>query len=197
MTLPYYEDPNYWSGELNRRDGHAVSAYRDYEINALKAACLVHVLNELPARIPRTVLDAGCAYGYLVRWLRRMGVEARGVDVSGYATDRAPESVKPYTTRATLMNLPFPAKSFGLVVTTGVLEHFDTKLELPYVMMELARVAYTGFMAITLRDDPGAAEDRHHPALWSAEEWQEMMPPSFIARSDSSEFWIAAHETLP
>ena len=34
---------------------------------------------------PRTFLDVGCAYGYLVEALRDLGVDAYGVDVSEYA----------------------------------------------------------------------------------------------------------------
>lgn len=195
MTLPYYEDPRYWSGELNRREGHVVSPYSDFAVNALRAACLVYVLDHLPKRIPRTILDGGCAYGYLVRWLRRMGVEAWGVDVSEYALSRAPASVKPYINWGSLLALPYPDKAFGLAVTTGVLEHF-TPDELPVVLSELARIAHVGYMAITMADDPGASEDERHPTVLSQEDWQAMMPPGFIARSDSNEFWIAAHETL-
>lgn len=34
---------------------------------------------------PKTVLDVGCAYGYLVEALRNRGVEAYGIDVSAHA----------------------------------------------------------------------------------------------------------------
>ena len=34
---------------------------------------------------PKTVLDVGCAYGYLVEALRCRGVEAYGIDISEYA----------------------------------------------------------------------------------------------------------------
>ena len=34
---------------------------------------------------PKTVLDAGCAWGFLVEAFRNRGVEASGVDISEYA----------------------------------------------------------------------------------------------------------------
>jgi GT2 family glycosyltransferase len=45
---------------------------------------------------PRTVLDAGCAIGYLVEELRRRGVDARGFDASPSAIGMVPDELKPY-----------------------------------------------------------------------------------------------------
>ena len=45
---------------------------------------------------PATVLDAGCAMGFLVEWLRKYDIAAEGVDISEYAIQKAHESVKPY-----------------------------------------------------------------------------------------------------
>lgn len=47
---------------------------------------------------PRTVLDAGCAMGFLVEALRARGVEAFGIDVSEYAIQNVHPSVQPYCT---------------------------------------------------------------------------------------------------
>ena len=35
---------------------------------------------------PKTVLDAGCAFGYLVKAFRDLGIEAYGFDISEYAS---------------------------------------------------------------------------------------------------------------
>ena len=43
---------------------------------------------------PRTVLDAGCAMGFLVEALRRRGVEAYGVDISEYAIARVVPEIR-------------------------------------------------------------------------------------------------------
>ena len=45
---------------------------------------------------PKTVLDVGCAAGYLVAALRDRGVEAYGIDVSEFAISCAREDIKPY-----------------------------------------------------------------------------------------------------
>ena len=52
-----------------------------------------HIIEDLK---PQTVLDAGCAMGYLVAALRDRGVEAYGVGISGYAISMVREGIKPY-----------------------------------------------------------------------------------------------------
>lgn len=74
---------------------------------------------------PQTVLDAGCACGYLVAELRKLGVEAYGVDISEYAIDNAVDGAKGYCfvhdiTKTLPDNLP---SKYDLVVTIEVLEH--------------------------------------------------------------------------
>lgn len=74
---------------------------------------------------PRTVLDVGCAMGYLVAALRDKGVEAYGIDVSEYAISKVREDIKPYCRACSaLNNLPeeFP-KKYDLLITVEVAEH--------------------------------------------------------------------------
>lgn len=74
---------------------------------------------------PKTVLDAGCAWGYLVAALRNRGVEAWGVDISPYAISKAHKAIRPYCavgslTEALPDTLP---KSYDLVVSIEVFGH--------------------------------------------------------------------------
>lgn len=74
---------------------------------------------------PRTVLDAGCAWGYLVASLRDRGVEAYGIDISEYAISRVREDMKQFCASAGLTKpLPdtFPVR-YDLIVNIEVLEH--------------------------------------------------------------------------
>lgn len=74
---------------------------------------------------PRTVLDAGCAMGYLVAALRDRGVEAYGIDISDYAISKVREDVKPYCVVGSLTE-PLPdslPQAYDLVVSIEVLEH--------------------------------------------------------------------------
>ncbi len=67
------------------------------------------------------VLDAGCAMGYLVAALRRLGVEAYGIDISDYAIAQVPAEVRPFC-RVGSVTEPFGDR-FDLIVCIEVLEH--------------------------------------------------------------------------
>ena len=78
---------------------------------------------------PRTVLDAGCAMGYLVAALRDRGVEAYGIDISKYAISKVREDIRPYCVVGSITeSLPkeLPQK-YDLVVTIEVLEHLHAE----------------------------------------------------------------------
>ncbi len=74
---------------------------------------------------PKTVLDAGCAMGFLVEALRERGVEAYGIDISEYAIDRVHEDVKEYCWVGSVAD-PLP-QSYDLIVCIEVLEHLPPR----------------------------------------------------------------------
>lgn len=70
---------------------------------------------------PSSVLDAGCAMGFLVEGLRKRGVEASGIDVSEYAISQVHESVAEHCRVASLTE-PLPGR-YDLITCIEVLEH--------------------------------------------------------------------------
>lgn len=74
---------------------------------------------------PRTVLDAGCAMGYLVAALRDRNVEAYGIDISDYAISKVREDIRPFCKVGSLTK-DFSTEllqRFDLIVSIEVLEH--------------------------------------------------------------------------
>ncbi len=74
---------------------------------------------------PKTVLDAGCAYGYLVEALRARDVEAYGIDISSYAISQIAKEIQPYCFQGSLVE-PFPEglpAHFDLITHIEVIEH--------------------------------------------------------------------------
>jgi len=70
---------------------------------------------------PSTVLDAGCAIGFLVEELRSRGVDARGVDISEWAIGQVPPALLPYCKVGRLTD-EFD-QNYDLIISTEVLEH--------------------------------------------------------------------------
>jgi len=74
---------------------------------------------------PKTVLDAGCALGFLVEGLRQRGVDAVGVDLSDYDIDNVHPDVQPHCWLGSVTD-PLPHK-FDLIVSIEVLEHLSPR----------------------------------------------------------------------
>lgn len=89
---------------------------------------------------PKTVLDVGCGLGNMVYYLRLMGVEAYGVEISKYALKKAHPKIKKYVKYGGISRLPFEDKSFDLVTSFDVLEHIETE-KLEKAVKECNRVA--------------------------------------------------------
>lgn len=80
---------------------------------------------------PRSVLDAGCAIGFLVRALRERNVEAWGIDFSEYAIARVHEAVRAFcSVKSVTDELD---RDYDLIVCTEVLEHLPPELAAPVV----------------------------------------------------------------
>ncbi len=70
---------------------------------------------------PSTVLDAGCAMGFLVEQLRKQGVDAKGFDISEYAISQVDDSAAPYCKVGSLID-PIEGR-YDLITCIEVLEH--------------------------------------------------------------------------
>jgi len=92
---------------------------------------------------PGSVLDLGCATGYLVYAFDEFGVESFGVDLSEYAIDHGPESVRARLFKADVASeaLPFEDGKFDMVTALGVLEHLKN---MDHAICETKRVLRTG-----------------------------------------------------
>lgn len=78
---------------------------------------------------PKTVLDVGCAYGYLVEVLRKKGIEAYGIDISEHAVNSVDESIRSYVkvnSASEVLPSDFP-KHFDVIISIEVLEHMTVE----------------------------------------------------------------------
>ncbi len=110
------------AGELFDAWYYANNCGEPYERTTRWLAFFGGIAQEIQTRLnPTTVLDAGCAKGFLVEALRDRGVEAWGVDISEYAINQVYAPVAPYCKVASITE-PFESQ-YDLIVTVEVLEH--------------------------------------------------------------------------
>jgi hypothetical protein len=110
-TAQFYDENYYASGcgPVYQRDAHWMTFFGGI------AQKMVEGIQ------PGTVLDAGCAMGFLVEQLRGRGVEAWGVDISAYAIEQAHERIRAFVWVGSVTE-PFPNR-YDLIVSIEVLEH--------------------------------------------------------------------------
>jgi len=95
---------------------------RPYQRDEEWLAFFDSIAEQIVKRInPQTVLDAGCAMGFLVEGMRQKGVEAYGLDISEFAIQNVHDRIKPHCWVGAVSE-PFPQR-YDLVVCIEVLEH--------------------------------------------------------------------------
>lgn len=117
---------------------------------------------------PKTVLDAGCAMGYLVEALRNRGVQAYGFDISEYAISHVANDIKPYCfVHSITEDLPDTLpKTFDMIITIEVLEHLHP-LDGVKAIENLCRCSDT----IIFTSTPNGIKDITHVNVQQQEYW--------------------------
>lgn len=92
-----------------------------------------------------SVLDVGCAKGFMLHDMAELipGITVKGVDVSGYAIEHAIEDMKPHLSVASAVDLPFPDKSFDVVISINTV-HNLVRNDCATALREIERVARKG-----------------------------------------------------
>jgi len=89
---------------------------------------------------PKNCLDVGCGTGKLVKWLRFLGVDAFGIEISKNALELADKKVKPFLKLGDIIKIPYPDNYFDLVVSFDVLEHLE-RSKIKKAILETVRVS--------------------------------------------------------
>lgn len=96
-----------------------------------------------------SILDYGCARGYVVRAFRELGYQSYGVDVSQWAINNCDETVKMYVNHANYLT-----EQHDWIIAKDVLEHVGPVKEVAEVMMAFAKKGI--FVVVPLADAPGS-----------------------------------------
>lgn len=126
VIMPYkidasYYDREYYTGKKGAyRLAHMESLFgrASHWLSNFYRAFLIKVFLN-----PKNCLDIGCGTGGLVKQLRKLGIDAYGVELSNYALEAADQEVKPFLKQGDIINLPYEEGQFDLVLSFDVFEH--------------------------------------------------------------------------
>jgi len=170
------------------KDGKGYELYGNFEAHLIRATHIVEMFN------PTSVLDCGCAYGYIVRYLLDKGISAFGIDISRWCEEKAKTIIPHNFMRHDIRKpLPFPDMSFDLLYCEGVLEHIEEKY-IDDIMKEFGRVAKRRLFQIALEEHKDVGKEVGHQCIKPHSWWANKMPMrTFLAlhaSSDTNMFWI-------
>lgn len=113
-----------------------------------------------------SVLDIGCAKGFMLHDMAALipGITVKGIDVSSYAIENAMDDVKPHVQVADARHLPFPDKSFDVVIAINTIHNLDRN-DCGRALREITRVSRGGaFVTVDAwRND----EERQRMFAWN------------------------------
>ncbi|MBN9089620.1 MAG: class I SAM-dependent methyltransferase [Reyranella sp.] len=92
-----------------------------------------------------SVLDVGCAKGFMLHDMAELipGLTVKGIDISDYAIENALPDMKPHVQAGNAAKLPFPDKSFDVVICINTVHNLEREL-CGVALREIERVARRG-----------------------------------------------------
>lgn len=150
------------------------SLYENYRwIPELTIPMAMTIIDYLGIKRSQTVLDFGCAKGFLVKALRMLGRDAYGVDISNYAISNVdPDAVGSCFTRFN-DGVPCPDFPFDFCIAKDVFEHIEPS----HLAKDLCGInAGCLFVIVPLADHgryrvPAYEQDPSHIIRWNEYEW--------------------------
>lgn len=191
MSRPEQYDEDYFL----RGKASGKSLYEDYRwLPELTLPMVRSMIVHLGIRATETVLDFGCARGYIVRAFVEQGIEAFGVDASKWAIENADEAV-----RARVFHATQPWGAYNWIIAKDVLEHVPVDELEPLVQAILDRATKGVFVVVPLSPAigepyicPDYEKDVTHVVRWDLFTWMEL-----FRRHMGKRFFIEATYRVP
>ena len=134
--------------------------YQDYPLNEIRTQKIIDMTS------PKSVVDIGGAYGYIVKRLLDRGIHAVCMEVSHWCEKQkvVPDNFVRHDMR--VVPYPFKDKEFDVLYCEGVLEHIGEEY-IEGIMGEFERISHKRILALTfdwhLREAPYSEENDTAP----------------------------------
>ena len=174
-----YKQSNYSEDYYERGIELGISGYSNYRwIPELTIPMCYEMINILNIKDDETILDFGCAKGYVVKGFRLLHKIAYGVDISEYAVSCVPNEIKPYIqTIESGKDIPLQNnEKYDYTIAKDVLEHVPYEY-LDSVVSQLRKCTKKLFVAVPLGENgkyiiPSYEQDETHHIRESLEWWE-------------------------
>ena len=145
--------------------------YRDFDAHKLRVEKIISMAN------PNSVLDVGCAYGFIVKRLLDKGIYAVGMDISGWCETMSKDIIPLNYVRHDMRITPYPFREqeFDLLYCEGVLEHIEEEY-IPRIMNEFARVSKLRIIQVSFDDHKDVEKEEGHILLRDNGWWMSQVP---------------------
>jgi len=122
-------------------DGPRSQGYGGYKDWKRWVPVAQHIIDHYGLTNESSILDVGCAKGFTLFAFRQIlpDIKIAGIDVSQYAIENSPESVKPFLKIANAKKLPYPDNSFDFVISINTVHNLDLE-ECKESIREIERV---------------------------------------------------------
>jgi ubiquinone/menaquinone biosynthesis C-methylase UbiE len=124
-------------------DGDRLTGYGGYHYNARFWTDTVRVFRDhYRLADDARILDVGCAKGFMMYDFKLLmpKAEIQGIDVSQYAFEHCKPEIKPFIRVGNANNIPFPDKSFDLVICINTIHNLPL-IDCKQALREIQRVS--------------------------------------------------------
>ncbi len=158
-------DKHYFNGG-GKVGGYAYEGYWDYPVHWI-------TFEKIMELEPKSVLEVGCARGYILKRLEAAGIPAKGLEISKHCClTRVTDAVIEWD--VCTFPWPFKDKEFDVCYSIAVMEHIPDEF-IPKVLAEIDRVSNRGIHGVDYGENDDGF-DQTHCSLHSEEWWNEKMP---------------------